>query len=107
MAEVTCSCCALRYENDVKSAIQCIQCGKLFHAKCENVDMTGFHTRRKVWKCKKCVDEIVEKRWWNTLVLKQKQERVTVDTNVLRKLVETVEYLKNAVDKCSFVSSIY
>lgn len=49
----SCSNCRKNLD-DVKQVIQCVICKNLFHGKCENVDMRGFHTRKLNWKCKVC-----------------------------------------------------
>lgn len=39
---------------DVKSIILCTLCKNAFHAKCESMELRGFHTKKTSWKSKAC-----------------------------------------------------
>lgn len=34
--------------------MQCVNCEKYFHVKCQGLQTRGFHTKKASWKCKKC-----------------------------------------------------
>lgn len=53
MDDGLCFLCGGIFE-DLKSIAECTGCKNVFHVKCENIDLRGFHLRKSYWKCKAC-----------------------------------------------------
>lgn len=55
-----CFSCKEMFGDDIKSVAQCTVCNKLYHVRCENIDLRGFHLRKSYWKCKICENKNIE-----------------------------------------------
>lgn len=53
MDDGLCFLCGGIFE-DQRSIAECTGCKNVFHVKCENIDLRGFHLRKSFWKCKAC-----------------------------------------------------
>lgn len=80
--------------DDVRAVAKCTGCENVYHAKCENVDLRGFHMRKCSWKCGKCSENKPE----NVGGRARKRSRVddNIDQSVIEAMSETLQLvLKN------------
>lgn len=86
MEDTQCSCCSNKFD-DIKSAVQCTKCLNYFHAKCENIDLRGFHLRRSTWICGLCTEQEETGPGSRS---KKKRTRPDTDDDMIRDLLQMV-----------------
>jgi hypothetical protein len=80
---------------DVKNAIKCVACNKMYHSKCVSVDLRGFRKKQGTWTCKMCVcgenankSEVMNERSFHILL--NKITELTSATMEIKSLLQTV-----------------
>jgi hypothetical protein len=91
---ISCAQCFEEFE-DVKNAIKCVACNKMYHSKCVNVDLRGFRKKQGTWTCKMCVcgenankSEVMNERSFHILL--NKITELTSATMEIKSLLQTV-----------------
>jgi hypothetical protein len=91
---ISCAQCFEEFE-DVKNAIKCVACNKMYHSKCVSVDLRGFRKKQGTWTCKMCVcgenankSEVMNERSFHILL--NKITELTSATMEIKSLLQTV-----------------
>jgi hypothetical protein len=91
---ISCAQCFEEFE-DVKNAIKCVACNKMYHSKCVSVDLRGFRKKQGTWRCKMCVcgenankSEVMNERSFHILL--NKITELTSATMEIKSLLQTV-----------------
>lgn len=75
---------------DVKSIILCTLCKNAYHAKCESMELRGFHTKKTSWKCKACIAKGGDRP----------RKRIRIEENSIDQ--NTIEMLNAALEKLTY-----
>lgn len=78
--------------DDLKNVVQCCSCKNVFHGRCENVDLRGFHLRKMTWKCGQCAETVSGKSSESGPPPKRKRSRVDdwIDQSMIEGIHENV-----------------
>ncbi|CAH0555186.1 unnamed protein product [Brassicogethes aeneus] len=83
-----------------RDANKCTKCNNCYHAKCENVELRGFHLKKSNWSCKSCNDgtEIMKEGGRSK---KRSRTDLTsyIEIDFLNQVLEKINHLVNTTEK--------
>ena len=79
---------------DEKQCVCCTSCKGKYHAKCEGVDLRGFHLRKNTWTCRICCNQNIQ----DALTTSEESDEPVSNYEIMKEILSQVRRLNAKTD---------